>query len=74
MPGALFLDLDGTLTYTHALRTAASVKVFWPHGVGVDVDFHTNELLDVPGEFGKAAAGFIFGAFADPGVSERLDR
>lgn len=50
MTKALFFDLDGTLTDTHALHIATWLEVLRPHGVEVDMDIYRNKLLDKPNE------------------------
>jgi HAD superfamily hydrolase (TIGR01509 family) len=50
MPKALFFDLDGTLTDTHALHIATWMEVLRPHGVEVDMDIYRNKLLGQPNE------------------------
>ncbi len=46
MPEALFFDLDGTLTDTHAIRLANWLEVLRPHGVDVDINIYREKLRD----------------------------
>ncbi len=50
MTKALFFDLDGTLTDTHALHIATWLEVLGPHGVEVNMDLYRNKLLGKPNE------------------------
>lgn len=50
MTEALFFDLDGTLTDTHALRIATWIEVLGPHGVEVDMDLYREKLLGKPND------------------------
>lgn len=50
MTKALFFDLDGTLTDTHALHIATWLEVLGPRGVEVDMDLYRNKLLGKPND------------------------
>ena len=50
MTKALFFDLDGTLTDTHALHIATWLEVLGPHGVEVDMDLYRDKLLGKPND------------------------
>lgn len=48
MPKALFFDLDGTLTDTHAIHLANWLEVLRPHGVDVDMNIYKEKLSGRP--------------------------
>jgi len=57
MPKALFFDLDGTLTNTHALHLATWLEILRPRGVEVDMDLYKQKLLGQPNE--EAVRGLL---------------
>ncbi len=70
MTKALFFDLDGTLTDTHALHIATWLEVLRPHGVEVDLNLYRNKLLDKQNE---EAVRELLPELADGEVDELLE-
>lgn len=44
MVKALFFDLDGTISDTHALHLASWIEILRPHGIDVDLDLYKKRL------------------------------
>jgi len=70
MPKALFFDLDGTLTDTHALHIATWMEVLRPHGVEVDMGLYRNKLL---GKSNEEAMRNLLPDLSDEEVHELLE-
>ena len=70
MTKALFFDLDGTLTDTHALHIATWMEVLRPHDIEVDMDVYRNKLLEQPN---KEAVRDLLPDLSDEEIREILE-